>query len=73
MQTVPIIGHFRSLPEESLELEVRLVKLRLAEGLTNITPTQSDEVLQLQAEKQKLDVRVTALEDEGPEVRYKSQ
>mmetsp|Transcript_42847 Transcript_42847/g.118436 ORF Transcript_42847/g.118436 Transcript_42847/m.118436 type:complete len:1278 (+) Transcript_42847:79-3912(+) len=50
---------------ETIELEVKRMKLRLAEGLVDggAVRNQTDEIIELQAEKQKLDVKVLALEE----------
>jgi len=51
---------------ETAELEMRRFRLRLAEGLVEAPKgdaQQSEEILLLQAEKQKWDVRIAALED----------
>jgi len=52
---------------ETLELEVKRMKLRMAEGLdasaNNAKVHQTEEILGLQAEKQKLDVRLGTLEE----------
>jgi hypothetical protein len=49
---------------ETLELEVQRMKLRLAEGLDGADKLhQTEEIVMLQAEKQKLDVKIANLEE----------
>jgi len=49
---------------ETLELEVKRMKLRMAEGIDGADKLhQTEEILGLQAEKQKLDVRLATLEE----------
>jgi len=48
---------------ESMELEVKRAKLRMAEGLDSGVASQTEEILNLQAEQQQLDVRVATLEE----------
>eukprot|EP00927_Polykrikos_kofoidii_P046566 TRINITY_DN40767_c0_g1_i1.p1 TRINITY_DN40767_c0_g1~~TRINITY_DN40767_c0_g1_i1.p1 ORF type:complete len:1307 (-),score=299.52 TRINITY_DN40767_c0_g1_i1:215-3658(-) len=49
--------------KETLEMDMKRMRLRLAEGLDEASKNVNEEILSLQAEKQKLDVKVTSLEE----------
>jgi len=49
---------------EKKELELKRLKLRIAEGLDGSPAPQDEELLELQAEKQKWDMQVATLEDQ---------
>eukprot|EP00927_Polykrikos_kofoidii_P030186 TRINITY_DN26016_c0_g1_i1.p1 TRINITY_DN26016_c0_g1~~TRINITY_DN26016_c0_g1_i1.p1 ORF type:complete len:1210 (+),score=254.90 TRINITY_DN26016_c0_g1_i1:69-3698(+) len=48
---------------ETLEMDLKRMRLRLAEGLNTTSDTVDEEILALQAEKQKLDVKAASLEE----------